>query len=153
MPCPGRDWGRKVRTLTPGMPRIGFVFGALIAAQAIHSVEECHGQLWRSFPPARFLVGLFPADPGFVFAALNVLLVAFGIWCLVFPVRRGWPGAGVFLWLWTVIECINGIVHPLWSLREGGYTPGVVTSPILLALAIYLAVQLRRRTHELSTAN
>jgi hypothetical protein len=126
------------------MSRIVLTFGALVSVQAIHSVEEYYGRLWESFPPARFLTGLFASDPELVFAALNALLVGFGVWCLAFPVRRRWASAGVFLWLWAIVECINGIVHPLWSLREGGYTPGVATAPLLLALAIYLAVQLRR---------
>jgi hypothetical protein len=42
-----------------------------------------------------------------------------------------------------VIETINGVGHPLWSLRQGGYTPGVATAPLLLVLALYLAAQLR----------
>ena len=55
-------------------------------------------------------------------------------------------------WFWVAIEIINGIVHPLWSLREGGYTPGFATAPILLLLAVYLAHQLRRAAHEPFTA-
>jgi hypothetical protein len=51
-----------------------------------------------------------------------------------------------------VIEIINGIGHPLWSLHEGGYTPGLATAPVLLVLAVYLAHQLRRSAHESSTA-
>ena len=49
------------------------------------------------------------------------------------------------MWVWVIIELINGVVHPLWSLRQRGYTPGVITAPILLVLAIYLLVQLRGR--------
>jgi hypothetical protein len=52
-----------------------------------------------------------------------------------------------------VLEIINGIGHPLWSLREGRYTPGLATAPILLLLAVYLAHQLRRAPHEPSTAD
>jgi len=46
-------------------------------------------------------------------------------------------------WVWVTIEMINGVVHPLWSLREMRYTPGVATAPLLLVLALYLARQLR----------
>jgi hypothetical protein len=46
-------------------------------------------------------------------------------------------------WLWVTIELINGVGHPLWSLRELRYTPGVATAPVLLVLALYLARQLR----------
>jgi hypothetical protein len=69
---------------------------------------------------------------------------------LLYPVRRGWPIAVPLVWFWVVIEIVNGIVHPLWSLHEGGYTPGLVTAPILLLLAIYLANQLRRAPQGLS---
>jgi hypothetical protein len=55
----------------------------------------------------------------------------------------GWPSDVVLMWVWAVIETINGLGHPLWSLRQGGYTPGVATAPALLVLALYLAVQLR----------
>jgi hypothetical protein len=89
---------------------------------------------------------LIPSDRELGFIILNTALVAFGVWCLAVPVRRGWPSASRLMWVWVVIETINGIVHPLWSLRQGGYTPGVLSAPILLVLALYLASQLRATT-------
>ena len=126
------------------MSRIKGVFGALVVAQAAHSIEEYFGRLWESFPPARFLTGLISSDHESGFLAINVGLLAFGAWCFLWPIRRNWPSASVFAWLWVFVEVINGIGHPAWSLREGGYTPGVLTAPILLVLSIYLAYQLRR---------
>jgi hypothetical protein len=123
------------------------VFGALVLAQAAHSIEEYIGRLWESFPPARFLTGLIPADPALAFLMLNIALVAFGVWCLLWPVRRNWPSASGLLWFWIVIETINGVGHPLWSLRQGGYTPRVLTAPILLALAVYLGWRLWTDVH------
>ena len=134
------------------MPRIELIFGALIAVQAAHSVEEYCGRFWESFPPARLVVGLVSTDHECGFVMMNVALIAFGIWCLLWPVRRHWALAPSLMWLWVAIETINGIGHPLWSVREGGYTPGVATAPVLLSLAIYLAIQLRRRAHALRTA-
>ena len=122
-------------------------FGALVAAQAAHSVEEYIGRLWESFPPARFLVSLVSTNHERAFIVLNVALVAFGAWCWFWPVRRQWAVATSLMWLWVAIETINGIGHPLWSIREGGYTPGVATAPVLFVLAIYLANQLRRQSH------
>ena len=98
-------------------------FGALVMAQAAHSVEEYIGRLWDSFPPAHFLTGLVSPDREWSFIALTILLMAFG--------------------LWVIVEAINGITHPVWTLHEGGYTPGVATAPLLLALAVYLGYQLR----------
>ena len=116
-------------------------FAALVVAQAAHSIEEYLGRLWESFPPARFITGLISSDREAAFIILNVALVAFGVWCLLWPVRRNWPSAKGIIWLWVVIETINGVGHSLWSLRQGGYTPGVLTAPILLVLALYLGIQ------------
>jgi len=132
------------------MSRLQLTFGALVLAQAAHSVEEYVGHLWESFPPARFLVGLVSPNHELAFIVLNILLLAFGLWCVFWPVRLSWPIAASLAWLWAAIEILNGLGHPLWSLREGGYTPGVATSPILLFLAVYLAYQLRRASHESS---
>lgn len=132
------------------MSRFVLTFGALIAAQAAHSVEEYYGHLWESFPPARFLTGLVSSDLERAFMVLNLLLVAFGLWCLLYPVRRGWPVAVPLVWFWVAIEIVNGVVHPLWSLHEGGYTPGLATAPVLFLLAVYLARQLRHAPRERS---
>jgi uncharacterized membrane protein HdeD (DUF308 family) len=78
---------------------------------------------------------------GFIIA--NVALVLFGLWCFVWPIRRRWRSAVTIGWFWVAIELVNGVVHPLWSLRELRYTPGVATAPVLLVLALYLARQLR----------
>ena len=126
--------------------KIKLAFAALICAQALHSTEEIVFRLWESFPPAHFLAtSVSPADPERGFITLNILIVVFGSWCFLWPVRREWPSAIPIAWLWTAVEITNGIVHPSWSLWQGGYTPGVATAPILLVLALYLARQLTRK--------
>ena len=120
------------------------LFGALVLAQLAHSIEEYLGRLWESFPPARFLTSLVSDNGEFGFLVLNLGLVAFGFWCLLVPVRLGRPSAFSLAWAWVGIELVNGIGHPLWSLRQGGYTPGVATAPLLLVLALWLARELRR---------
>lgn len=127
------------------MTRHKMAFGALVLAQAAHSVEEYVGRLWETFPPARFLTGLVSQDHEQGFLLINVALVAFGLWCLVWPIRKDWPTAALLAWLWVTIEVINGVGHPLWSLRMGGYTPGVATAPVLLVIALYVGQQLRTR--------
>ena len=124
--------------------RVPWAFGALLMAQAAHSVEEYVGRFWESFPPARFLTGLVSQDREWSFVALSILLIMFGLWCLIWPMRRGWPSAVYLGWGWALVETINGVVHPLWTLHEGGYTPGVATAPLLLALAVHLGYQLRK---------
>src|SRR5262245_40413303 len=119
--------------------RVANTFGALVLAQAAHSTEESIGQLWASFPPARFVSGLVSTnlEHGFVF--LNICIVAFGAWCYFWPVRGEWRIATPIIRVWSVVEMINGVVHPSWSILQGGYTPGVITAPILFVLALYLA--------------
>ena len=123
--------------------RIQWTFFALVAAQALHSLEEYTFRLYEVFPPARFVSGLISRDPQRGFVVFNVALVAFGLWCYLWPVRRQWASASLLAWLWVGIELINGIGHPTWSLIQRGYTPGVATAPLLLFLALYLARQLR----------
>lgn len=123
--------------------RFRVAFGAIVLAQAAHSVEEYVGRLWETFPPARFLTGLVSDNPETGFLVINISLVAFGVWCVLWPVRRGWASAVPLAWFWVTIQMINGIGHPLWSVRQGGYTPGVLTAPVLLVLALNLAYQLR----------
>lgn len=129
-----------------GRPFVRFpvALGALVLVQAAHSVEEYLGRLWESFPPARFLTGLLSQDHERAFVAINVVLIGLGLWCVLWPVRRGWPAAVNIAWAWVAVEIINGIGHSVWTLLQGGYTPGVATAPILLVVAVYLARQLRR---------
>lgn len=127
------------------MNRFQAVFGALVLAQAAHSMEEYVGRLWEAFPPARFLSGLISTDLERGFVIINVTLVTFGLWCFFWPVRRGSPSAVPLALVWVIVEVINGIGHPLWTLRQGAYTPGVATAPVLLVLAVYLALQIARR--------
>lgn len=120
------------------MKRFELTFGLLILAQAAHSLEEYAGRLWESFPPAYFLTGLVSTDREFGFLVINVALVTFGVWCFQVPVRRRWPSAGGITLGWALVELVNGVGHPFWSLRQGGYTPGLVTAPILLVLSLAL---------------
>ena len=124
--------------------RIQPAFAGLILAQTAHSIEEYAGRLWESFPPARFVSGLISSDLERNFLLLNGALIACGVWCLFWPVRRGWPVARTLAWIWVTIEVLNGVGHTLWSLLRGGYTPGVATAPVLLLVAGYLGYQLKQ---------
>ena len=122
--------------------RVQTAFGALVLFQAAHSMEEYVGRLWESFPPATFVSGLVSSNRELGFVIINIALVAFALWCFLFPLRRNWPSARAFLWLWIAVEIINGFGHPIWTLRQRAYTPGVATAPILLVLALYLTSQM-----------
>jgi hypothetical protein len=134
------------------MSRIEFSFLALVAVQAAHSVEEYVGRLYDVFPPARFVSSLFSPNLQRGFLIFNVSLVAFGMWCFLWPLRRHWPSAPAMAWLWVGIETVNGIGHPLWSLTQRAYTPGVATAPALFVVALILARQLRARSAQAAAA-
>ena len=125
------------------MDRRQGLFFALVSAQAAHSLEEYAGRLYDVFPPAVFVSGLLSSDRRRGFIAFNVALVAFGLFCFLGPVRRSWSSAVALAWIWVCLELLNGVGHPLWSLYQRGYTPGVATAPLLLALALLLARDLR----------
>jgi hypothetical protein len=124
------------------MERIQLTFLGLVVIQAFHSVEEYQGRLYEVFLPARVVSGLISIDLRQGFVIFNVMLVAFGLWCFFWPVRKRWVMAFGLMWLWVGIELLNGIGHPIWSLVRGAYTPGVATAPVLLGVALYLAHQL-----------
>jgi hypothetical protein len=119
-------------------------FLALMAVQAVHSVEECVFRLTDVYAPARFLAGLVSRDPAWGFALLNAVLVLFGLWCYWARVRPAHPAAAAYAWGWTVVELINGTVHTAMAVARGGYFPGLATAPLLLGLSAYLAARLRR---------
>jgi hypothetical protein len=118
-------------------------FYALVLVQAVHSGEEYAGRLWDAFPPARFLTGLVSPDREAGFIVINVVAIAFGLWCAIVPIRRQWPSAAPLAWGWAIVEAANGLGHVVWSLRSTGYTPGLGTAPLLLLLAASLARALR----------
>lgn len=116
------------------------VFLLLILAQMAHSVEEYVTGLYQVFAPARFVSSLLSSNLALGFAIVNAALVTFGLWCWAFPVRSGWRTAGVVVWFWTILELGNGIGHCSLALRQRGYFPGVITAPLLLLFALWLAV-------------
>ena len=118
------------------------VFLFLILAQGAHSIEEYVTKLYEVFAPARFVSSLVSNDLGVGFLIFNAALVTFGLWCWAIPVRSGWQTTRGLVWFWTILETGNGIGHLGLALSRGGYFPGVVTAPLLLLLAAWLAILL-----------
>jgi hypothetical protein len=118
-------------------------FFALLLVQGAHSVEEYVFRFYEVFPPARLLGQLFPGftQPGFVM--LNSTLLLWGLWCFFARILQDRSTARSWAWAWVAIELFNGLAHPIWSLSADAYRPGLATSPLLLGLALYLAVRLR----------
>ena len=126
------------------MSRIRTGFTALIVAQAAHSIEEYSGRLWESFPPVRFVSGLISSNHEQGFVIGNIAIVAVGVWCALFPVHRQWRSARTIVGVWAAVDILNGLGHLAWTARQGGYTPGVLTAPVLIAIGAYLLATLRR---------
>jgi hypothetical protein len=116
------------------------VFLLLILAQGAHSIEEYVTKLYEVFAPARFVSSLVSSDLAVGFLVVNAALVTFGLWCWAVPVRKGWHAARGLIWFWTILELGNGVGHLGLALSRGGYFPGLVTAPVLLGLAAWLAV-------------
>ena len=131
--------------------RNNFLF--LILAQGLHSIEEYMGKLWEAFPPARFLTGLVSPDHREGFIIINTGLFLFGLWCWLYPVRKNHKIARQLIFIWLVIEFINGVGHPFWSIRLQSYTPGLATSLLLLFLSIRITIMFFRDNSDLYTKN
>ena len=115
------------------------MFLFLIFAQAAHSTEECVTRMYEVFAPARFVSRLISNDLALGFIIFNVSVVAFGLWCWAVPLRGGGHAARWLVWFWTILELGNGIGHAALVIWRGGYFSGVITAPLLLLLAGWLA--------------
>ncbi len=124
--------------------RIKITFLLLIIAQGIHSIDEYYGELWTVLMPARIVSGSISPNLKTGFIIINVGLIVFGVLCWLISTRHdkiSYPG---LIWIWIVIETINGIGHPLLALDEKSYFPGLFTALIPLVIAQYLATLLLR---------
>ncbi|MFQ6005952.1 MAG: hypothetical protein ACE5OQ_10650, partial [Woeseia sp.] len=114
------------------------LFACLVASQAMHSLEETWFGLYHRLPYINW-VDTFVAGGAFVFFVLgNTAFVLFGCWCYFARVKTKKPGARFFVMVWVIIEILNGILHPVWSLIANAYIPGTATAPVLLLLACLL---------------
>lgn len=121
-------------------------FILLIAAQALHSVEEYWFRLYDRLAPARAVANAFGVERPVGFVIANTLLVGFGLWCWFARVGPGRGSARAFAWFWALLEIANAIAHLALAALAGGYFPGLATAPLLLAIGVWLAFQLSRRS-------
>ena len=124
--------------------RTRLAFLVLVLAQTAHSIEEYVFELYDVFRPARFVSSLVSDNLPLGFAILNTGIVALGAWCYLARVRPAHASARQWVWVWVIVEGANGIAHSVIALARGGYFPGVLTTPMLLATSLYLGVRLVR---------
>lgn len=112
---------------------------AAVLVQAAHFAEELATGFHRRFPE---LLGLEPWPVAF-FVSFNLFWLA--IWGLSIGGLAARRSIALFpLWFLGIASVVNVLAHPLLSLRDGGYFPGVVSSLLLgLAGAILLRHLLR----------
>lgn len=104
-----------------------------VLVQAAHFAEELATGFHQRFPE---MFGLTPWPVGF-FVSFNLFwLGIWGLsirgltarrWCALFP-----------LWFLGIASVANGLAHPPLSLRDGGYFPGLVSSPFVGIAGILL---------------
>ena len=130
--------------------RIKIVFLLLILFQGFHSIGEYYGKLWDVLTPARMVSEVVSTNPGTGFRIVNICLFIFGIMCWIISTRNKKISYQGLIWIWIVIEIVNGIGHPILALSQNDYFPGLYTALVLLFLAIYLARLLLAYSRNLS---
>ena len=130
--------------------RIKIVFLLLILFQGFHSIGEYYGKLWDVLTPARMVSEVVSTNPGTGFRIVNICLFIFGIMCWIISTRNKKISYQGLIWIWIVIEIVNGIGHPILALSQNDYFPGLYTALVLLFLAIYMARLLLAYSRNLS---
>lgn len=114
-----------------------------IVAQSGHFAEEYATGFHVRFPE---LLGLAPW-PTIFFLTFNLCWLVIWIFSL-WGVSKRRHLAFFPLWFLAVAGLANGVAHVGFSLRVGGYFPGLFTSPLIGAAAAILARRLARLTAE-----
>ncbi len=116
------------------------LFGIGIIFLFFHFLEEYLTGFQTRFP------GLFGVEwSGRQFTALNLIWLSVFLLAL-YGVYRNIRLAFVIVWFFALLAGIgNGLFHPLISLFQGAYFPGLVSSFFLLIIGIMLIRQLTER--------
>ena len=122
--------------------RLSRAFLLLVAAQAVHSIEEYWFRLYDLLAPARAVSDALGINRPAGFAVTNTALIGFGLWCYR-RICRAQGGSRGLAWFWAVIEILNALAHGALAWAAGGYFPGIATAPLLLAASLFLISSLR----------
>jgi hypothetical protein len=125
--------------------RARLAFALLLAAQAVHSIEEYCLRLYDVLAPARAVSEALVVDRQLGFAIANAALIGFGLWCYFARIRRDHRSARIYAWFWALLEIANALVHGALAMAAGGYFPGLATAPLLLAAGLHLVWRLWSR--------
>ena len=112
-----------------------------IACQCLHCIEEFVTGFHLLFPP---LFGL-SAISAEIFVGFNVFWI--GIWALsAFGIMRCVRIAYFPVWFFALAMCLNAIAHPLLSVWQTDYFPGLITSPLVGMMGVLILSQLFQST-------
>ena len=117
------------------------VLGLAVVFQGAHFAEEAvigfHEQL-----PAIFDLQRIPFT---LFVGFNLLWLA--IWLVSIPgIRASHRGAFFAAWFLAIAGMINGVAHPLLAVAQEGYFPGLISSPMVAVVCIWLWLHLWKAT-------
>ena len=98
-------------------------FVLLGLTQFAHSQEE----IWTGFHRRWFVFTM----PRWAFITFEIL---FSLPIIAYIVKPGLPFAHWFMPLFALVMLVNGIGHIVWGLVKGGYVPGLMTAPLLIAV-------------------
>lgn len=106
--------------------------------QSAHFAEEWATDFHARFPA---LFGLEPMSlPAFI--AFNSVWIV--IWfASVRPLRSARKPAFFAAWFLAIAGILNGIAHPLMAVAAGGYFPGLMSSPFIGLVSVFLWNRLR----------
>ncbi len=112
-----------------------------VGIQSIHFAEEAATGLHERLGA---LLGL-PGMPLPLFVVFN--LIWLGIWAASVPGLRSARGGAFFAaWFLAIAGMFNAVAHPLLAVAEGGYFPGLVSSPFIGVACVWLWLRLRGAT-------
>lgn len=134
--------GRRPRDTEPGdRTKLVELFLIGIACQCLHVIEEFAAGMHVLFPP---LFGLASISAE-LFIGFNVFWL--GTWAIAaFGVLRNSRVAYFPVWFFGLAMALNGIAHPLLSVWQSGYFPGLVTAPLVGIMGIVITRKLIQST-------
>lgn len=124
--------------------RWALAWGGLTAAFALHVLDEATHDFLAWYNPTALAIrqrlGGVPFPPVFSFAAwLTGLCAAVALLAALTPLirpGRRWPIVAAVVY--GVVHVANALAHIVVSLRGRWLAPGVLSSPLLLAAAVWL---------------
>ncbi len=125
--------------LKPEQTKVGSIYLLAIAVQCVHVCEEYVMDFHIKFP------GLFGYRwSGKLFVTFNLIwlfVFVLAAWGVLHQIRLAY----LVVWFFAIVGGVgNGIFHPVLSIIEGGYFPGLITSAAGLVLGILLIKELSR---------